>query len=172
MNEKQKKFVLYTLAGCNATQAAIKAGYSEGSAHVQGHRLLSNDKVKAALDEGRARLAEKLDVKAEKLVSRLAEIAFGDLRDYISWGPDGVILKASDELPLAGALASIKFKHDEDGNLEGEIKLESKLKAIEMLGKHLGLFIERSEVKQTVELGMHPADIARAMLQMREGGGA
>lgn len=77
---KREKFAHeYILNGGNATQAAIAAGYSEGSAHVTGSRLLSDAKVSEVIDEQREQLSARYEITEDKLLQRLAQIAFEPL---------------------------------------------------------------------------------------------
>jgi phage terminase small subunit len=72
MNERQKRFVAYYLKDPNATNAAISAGYSEKTAKQIGARLLTNVDVKAAIADGQAKLAAKLEITAEPNLGGLA----------------------------------------------------------------------------------------------------
>jgi phage terminase small subunit len=71
MTPKQAAFVQFYLVDMNATQAAIKAGYSERSAQVTGSKLLSNPMVRKELERGRTALAEQTNITKESLVSDL-----------------------------------------------------------------------------------------------------
>ncbi len=73
LNHRQERFVQEFLVDLNATQAAIRAGYSETTAHVQGCRLLSHDKVSEAIAAGKAELAERAGVTQEWVVEKLRE---------------------------------------------------------------------------------------------------
>ncbi len=69
LNPKQTRFVAEYLIDLNATQAAIRAGYSKRTAQEQGSRLLSNVIVAAAVDAGIAKRAGKLEITAEKVLA-------------------------------------------------------------------------------------------------------
>ena len=75
LTDKQARFVAEYLVDSNATQAAIRAGYSEKTAHSQGPRLLDNVEVKAALAAKQNRVLEKLELTAEKVLSDIDRIA-------------------------------------------------------------------------------------------------
>jgi len=70
---RQKRFVKHYLIEPNATKAAISAGYSENGAEVTGCRLLKNPKVKAAIEEGEAKIAEKLDITAGYVLEKIKD---------------------------------------------------------------------------------------------------
>lgn len=80
LTAKQALFVREYLIDLNATQAAIRAGYSKKTATVQGARLLTNANVKAAVAEASEKRADKLDLNAERVLQAIAEVAFGDIR--------------------------------------------------------------------------------------------
>src|SRR5215472_11089284 len=73
LKERQKRFVKHYLIEPNATKAAVSAGYSENGAEVTGCRLLKNPKVKAAIEEGEAKIAEKLDITAGYVLEKIKE---------------------------------------------------------------------------------------------------
>lgn len=75
LNEKQAAFVREYLVDFNATQAAIRAGYSSKTAGQIGHELLKKPEVQAALKEGQNRLAEATETEAEWVRRRLKEEA-------------------------------------------------------------------------------------------------
>jgi phage terminase small subunit len=72
---RQDKFAREYVKTGNGTQAAIKAGYAETSAHVQGSRLISNAKVSKEIAAHRRRLQERLDISRETLINNAAHIA-------------------------------------------------------------------------------------------------
>ena len=80
LTPKQERFVAEYLIDLNATQAAIRTGYSAKTAEVQGSRLLSNAKIKAAIDAGRQKTAEKLQITREMVLAEYMMLAFCDPR--------------------------------------------------------------------------------------------
>jgi phage terminase small subunit len=137
MTPRQRRFVEEYLVDLNATQAAKRAGYAEGSAW----RVMRNPEVVAGIEKAQAARAERTRVTADKVVEELAKVAFGDPRRLFSWGPDGVILRESSE--LTEAEAAIVSEISETRTAAGgsrRIKLRCKLTALNALGKHLGLF--------------------------------
>ena len=85
------------------------------------------------------------------MVRELAQIAFTDMGDYVTWGPDGVRLKDSSELPEGASAAVLEVSETttEHGRTL-KIKLHDKLGALNSLAKRLGMFIERQEVNAHV----------------------
>ena len=82
LTDKQTRFVAEYLIDTNATQAAIRCGYSRKTAKQQGTRLLSNAVVKAAIRRAQARTLGKLELTAERVLQELARVAFSTVQDH------------------------------------------------------------------------------------------
>lgn len=141
LNDKQRRFVHEYLIDLNATQAAIRAGYSPKTAHSQGPRLLENDEIQAALDEARQERSEKTKIDAAWVLTRLAEEATADVGDL--YHADGH-LKPIHEWPKIwrqGLVAGIDVEEiSVEGVKMGEIKkirLSDRIKRLELIGKHV-----------------------------------
>jgi phage terminase small subunit len=144
---KHERFVAEYLVDLCATQAAIRAGYSKASAHVQAHRLLKNAKVAAAIAAARQRLIAKVEASAERIVAEYARIAFGDVRRVLSWGASGVVtVRPSAELTddEAAMIAEVHDLATANGR-SLKLKLADKLHALDSLARHLGMFVEKRE---------------------------
>jgi phage terminase small subunit len=74
LNPKQARFVAEYLIDSNATQAAIRAGYSPVSAKVTASRLLTKANIAAAVKAGRAKITDRLEITAESLIRDVLEI--------------------------------------------------------------------------------------------------
>src|SRR5215213_1985099 len=88
LTARQARFVEEYLVDLNATQAAIRAGYSARTANEQASRLLANVSVAAAISEALAARAERTQITADQVVEELAAIGFAKLGDYAEWGPE------------------------------------------------------------------------------------
>jgi phage terminase small subunit len=151
LTPKQKRFIDEYLVDLNATQAAIRAGYSKRTACFIGYENLTKPQIKEALGVAQENLSRRTQVTQEQVIAELAAIAFANIGDVMSWGPGGVLMKSAEELPpevLASVADVSNSKGKEGGTIR--IKLHDKLKALELLGKHLGLFVEK------VEVGLRP----------------
>ncbi len=141
MTPRQQRFVEEYLVDLNATRAAKRAGYSAKSASTRGYRLLRNPAVAAAVAKAQDKRAARTRVSADRVVTELAKVAFGDPRRLLSWGPDGVVLRDSSELTEAeAALVSEVSETRTAAGGTRKVKLHCKLTALNALGKHLGLF--------------------------------
>ncbi len=97
LSAKQQAFVDEYLVDFNATQAAIRAGYSKKAAQVQGSRLLSNAMVQRAIEARQTKRAARLDISVDRIEQELARIAFSDMRRYAQWGPTKTALESTKE---------------------------------------------------------------------------
>ncbi len=142
MTPRQRRFVEEYLVDLNATRAAKRAGYTVRSAKDHGYRLLKNPAVAAAVAKAQGRRAARTRVSADRVVTELAKVAFGDPRRLLSWGPDGVVLRDSSELTEAEAalVSEVSETRTAAGGGTRKVKLHCKLTALNALGKHLGLF--------------------------------
>jgi len=144
---KQQRFVDEYLVDLNATQAAIRAGYSAKTAEQQGPRLLGNVGVQAAIVDRQKALQKSTQITQKNVIDELAKIAFGDRRNLMKWGPSGVTLVDSTQISPDDAAAVCEVS--ETINLNGgslKLKTHDKVKALELLGKHLGLFTDKVEI--------------------------
>lgn len=156
LTDKQAAFVAEYLVDLNATQAAIRAGYSERTAYRIGAELLQKTSVAEAIAAGQAKRAQRVEITADRVVAELAKIAFADPRDLMEWGPDGVKLKASADLTeeQAASVAEVSETTTKDG---GSLKLKKhdKVKALELLGRHMGMFKDKVENEISGGLDLH-----------------
>ena len=77
LTDKQQRFINEYPKDFNATQAAIRAGYSANSAGVIAHRLLKNPRVAREIEKRRGEIEEKTDVQIGEIVKELRQLAFG-----------------------------------------------------------------------------------------------
>lgn len=152
LSAKQQRFVDEYLVDCNATQAAIRAGYSERTAKEQGARLLTNVHVSAALAKRQGKLAEKYEVTQERVIQAIAQVAFGDIRKMFD--ENGALRKPSewdDETAASVAGMDVVTVQAGEGAVEyvAKIKRTDRLRAIDQLARHLALYNDRLEVNVT-----------------------
>lgn len=151
LNPQQQRFVqAYLKAGDgNATAAAIKAGYSKKTAHVQGSRLLKHVEVKQALDGAIKKAADKLDLTAERVLQEIARLAFFDIRKLVdNTGKPKPLSELDDDTAAAlVGLDVVNFGNKDSGI--GEVlkfKLADKKGALELAAKYLKLLTDKVEV--------------------------
>lgn len=128
LNDRQQLFAQEYLVDLNATQAAIRAGYSQKTARSQGERLLTNVDIAAAIQRGIKERIEKTQITAERVLLELAAIAFMDIEKLAEVGG----------------------------------KITDKLKALELIGRHLGMFTDKivADIRsRVVDFGANDPDL-------------
>ena len=149
MTKKQKRFIEEYLIDLNATQAAIRAGYSSDTAYSIGNENMKKPEIKACIDKAMAERSRRTGVNADRVLMELAKVAFVNASDVID--ADTATVKA-DALPEdTAAIQSVKVKTFGEDGLEREIKMADKLKALELLGKHLGMFKDKVVLSGSLE---------------------
>ncbi len=147
LTRKQLCFIDEYLIDLNATQAAIRAGYSPETAKEIGCENLTKPNIRARIDKAMAERSRRIGINQDRTIMELARIALvnpADVIDFID-----VLVKddaAPDDL---AAIASVKLRKipTKDGTItEREIKFHDKVRTLELLGKHLGMFKDKVEV--------------------------
>lgn len=139
----QKLFVAEYLKDKNATQAAIRAGYSARTAYSQGQRLLKHVEVSGAIQQRLNRIVEKLEISAERVLQERARLAFFDVRKLLdATGKPKAIHELDDD--TAAALQGLDVANIGNESMGvGEvlkIKMADKNASLTALEKHLGLY--------------------------------
>lgn len=163
MTEKQKIFADEYLIDLNATRAYRKAYPSvkkDETAAAAAARMLRNVNVADYIAERMQARQERTEITQDKVLEELAAIAFARVTDYAEVKDDQVIIK--DTSGLSGnqikAIAGIK-----QGKFGIEVKLSDKEKALELLGRHLGMFKDRVEVSGLEEEKTKLSDLIQQM---------
>ena len=138
MTDKQERFCEEYMIDLNATQAAIRAGYSPKTANEQGSQLLAKLSIQNRIAQLQAEQSRRTGVSADRVVRELAKIAFVNAADLID--PKPASLKSDVSHDDLAAVQSVKVKTFGEDGLEQEVKLADKLRALDLLGKHLGMF--------------------------------
>jgi len=156
------RFVDEYLVDFNATQAAIRAGYSPKTAAAAAARLLRNVNIQAEIARRQKDLQKRTEVSQDRVVKELARIAFANIADYIHvetqtrTKDDGtevtyqtVMFNETQELSADQRAALAVVKQSVNGF---ELKLHDKIKALELLGRHIGMFTDKLEVKGAIDI--------------------
>jgi phage terminase small subunit len=160
LTAKRKRFVDEWLIDFNGTQAAIRAGYSEKTAAATAARLLRNVNIQNEIARRQRDLQKRAEVTQDRVVKELARVAFADASDYVCVetltyeNEDGTVSpvqivspKDTDTLSDDQRAAIAGIKQGANGI---EIKLHDKIKALELLGRHIGMFNDKLDIKATV----------------------
>lgn len=141
LTPKQRRFIDEYLIDLNATQAAIRAGYSKKTAQQIGAENLSKPVIQAEIQKRQAKLQNKLEITQERVLQELAAIAFANGADFAKVVNIGslpmVEMIPTEELTPEKLPAIAGIKANQYGV---EVKLHDKVKALELLGKYLGTF--------------------------------
>lgn len=169
LTAKQEAFCREYLIDMNATQAAIRAGYSSKRADAIGYENLRKPEIAAAIQAAMSARSEETKIDAEWVLRRLARDATADVADlYDELGH----LKPVHDWPMAwrtGLVAGIDTVQERDGaDAEGnpvfvtvrKVRLADRAKLLEMLGKHvnIGAFKDKVEHSGKVSLESLIAD--------------
>ena len=145
LTPKQQRFVEEYLIDLNATQAAIRAGYSEKTAGEIGEQNLKKLEIQKAIQEALQGRKERVQIDADYVLKRLVEIDQMDVLDIMD---DHGNVKPIKDWPKVWRqyISNIETISMDDG--EGwlqKIKWPDKVKNLELLGKHLGMFKDKIE---------------------------
>lgn len=183
LTEKQRLFCMHYIRTFNATQSAIKAGYSADTAFVIGHENLRKPKIADYIRELKANMTDDLFLDARDILRKYAAIAFADITDFMTFGK-----KEIEAMGMFGPLTDdegntimkevnyVDFKESAavDGTIITEakqgkdgvsIKLADKMKALEKLEQYFELLPEN--MKHRVQKEKMQADIAKAQAETK-----
>lgn len=151
LTAKQKRFCEEYLIDLNATQAAIRAGYSVDSAGDIGSENLKKPDIRACIEKAMAERSKRTGINADRVIMELAKIALVNPKNVIDFTKAGVKNDAPDEDLAAVQSVKVKEINTEKGDsIEREVRLYDKTKALELLGKHLGIFKENVNVSANI----------------------
>ena len=167
LTPKQSAFVREYLVDLNATQAAIRAGYSARNADKIGSELLGKTRVKAEIQELMDKRAQKVEITSDRVLMEIGKLAFADIRKIFD--DQGRLLPVHmlpDEISASVSSVEVvtsKIPGTDPVEVEhvSKIKFWDKRASLELLGRHLKLFTDKIEV----DVG---ADLATRMKEARE----
>ena len=147
MTEKQKIFADEYLIDLNATRAYRKAYPNckkDSSADAAARKLLGNTRIQKYISARMEERQKRTEVTQDRVLQELAYIAFARVTDYATVRDDVVKIKNTDELTeeQIRAISGIK-----EGKFGIELKLNDKEKALELLGRHLGMWNDKLDIK-------------------------
>lgn len=182
LTDKQQRFINEYLIDLNATQAAIRAGYSRKTAQMIGSENLSKPIIAEAIDIAMKAKRERNAVTADRVLAELAKIGFADITRAVEWGEalsiesmngdgektgeplivQGVAMIASANLPPEVTAAISEVRKTKDGI---SIKFHDKTAALLNIGKHLGMFTDKVELtgKDGGPINITDSDRAKAL---------
>jgi phage terminase small subunit len=183
LNARHIAFVAEFVVCLNATQAALKAGYSPKTAAVQGSWLLKMPKIAEAIEKARSRAMIKADFDQAKVLGELGLLAFSDVDNYMVDELTGKLVAAPNAPPgVMRAVSAVKYRTvtDEDGRVERtvEFRLWDKPGTLKLAGRHVGLFPGKDQsaieaaaetyVTKLIEKARQEKEAQRALAENRE----
>lgn len=165
LTNKQQRFVDEYLIDLNATQAAIRAGYKNSEyTDTNASKLLENTRIKKAIEQAMAERSRRTGINQDRIILELAKIAFLKADDVIN--SDDASIKPDASPDDLACIQSVKVKTMESNkgtSTEREVRLGDKIKALELLGRHLGMFKDKIEVSGIDKEKTKLDDIIRQM---------
>jgi phage terminase small subunit len=151
LNKKQKRFCQEYIIDLNATQAAIRAGYSEKTAGIQSFHLLKKPNIQSVIQKALENRSIRTQITQDRVLEELARIGFSCVDDYVEWGGSKYKLKESQELTddQKAAISEVSVHKSKDGG-SIKFKLYDKVSALEKIGRHLGMFNDKIDVNMTI----------------------
>ena len=153
LNTRQRAFVAEYVQDFNATQAAIRVGYSSATAGSIAGQLLQTPKIREAIDTASAVRTARTDFKGDKVVAEMSALAHSDLSHYVIDDLGNVTLADGAPPDAMKAVQSIKKKIKttvKDGasttEYDVELRLWDKPTPLKLMGRHVGLFPDKVEV--------------------------
>lgn len=142
LTRKEQMFCDEYLIDFNGARAAAAAGYSVNAAKETASRLLTKNNVAAYIEQRMRERMKRTEISQDRVLQELAAIAFADATDYYISPIEG--MRALKELTpnQRAAIAGIK-----QGAYGTDIKLVDKIKALELLGRHLGMYTDKADVR-------------------------
>ena len=136
-NKRHERFCQEFLIDLNATQAYIRCGYKSKNPNARASELRAKPSISSRIDELKATRSARTGVNQDRVIRELARVAFLDPTQLANMNNATISEDASED--DRAAISSVKVKSGADWT-EREVKFADKLKALELLGKHLGMF--------------------------------
>ncbi len=161
LSDKQLAFALEYFQTFNASESAVKAGYSKRAARVTGHRLLTNANIENYLTILKKEAESKSMITVERLVQELARLAFADISEAFT--DDGKLKKIS-EMNEDVRRAIVSYQMSTNRTV---VKFANKKDAIETIMKYLGAFEKDNDQKRDkiFDLKDVPTDKLRQLIK-------
>jgi phage terminase small subunit len=163
LTDKQRLFVKEYLVDLNATQAALRAGYSPKTAFAIGYENLTKHYIREAVEREMKKREQRIEITADRVLEEFAKIAFTNLPGIVDYSNGMMTISNFEELTDEQKACIKKFKVktmtrlDRDGEATEvdtiELEMNDKLKALEKLGHHLGLFAPKVNAKENGDGG-------------------
>ena len=185
LTEKQARFVEEYLVDLNATEAAKRSGYSDKTAYAIGFENLKKPEIQEAIQVAMNARAERTEINQDRVLLELARIAFADSTDYVRIvstpypttvvDEDGEVQQVIQNVQRVELIDTKRIPPDKRAAISGikegkhgiELKLYDKLRALELIGRHLGMYNDNLQITGKVDTGQ----LDNVLKQLRGDGG-
>lgn len=173
LTAKQERFVAEYLIDLNATQAAIRAGYSKKTAKQMGAENLTKPDIAAAVAESQQKRSERTQITQDRVLAEYAKLAFADIRKAVKWGESVAVVtegEGGEDINLRHSVALLSSSDIDDDTAcaisevsQGKdglrLKMHDKKGALDSVARHLGMFKDKIEHtgKDGIPLTSQPA---------------
>ena len=149
LTPKQKLFCEEYLVDLNATKAAERAGYHPKYKIQYVYKMMNGGRIREYITELMKLRVERTRITSDMVLQEIAAIAFSDIRDYVEQDEEGLKVKPIHTLTAeqARAIKIVTGKPGVSGSIFS-LRLHDKLKALELIGRHLAMFTDRVELPQ------------------------
>lgn len=162
LTEKQRMFCAFYIQSFNATQSAIKAGYSKNIAKEIGYENLTKPHIKKEIKRLKEMYSEELHLDANRILNRHANIAMSDIKDYVSYGmiTKEILSADSEGNPMVEQMEVFGMEMKESDEVDGtlikkikmgkfgiEFELEDRSKSLDFLTRYMGLEESKNDNK-------------------------
>lgn len=143
LTPKQDIFCREYLVDLNATQAAIRAGYSKETAQQMGSENLSKPVIQRRISSYMRERISRIDITQEMVIRELCKIAFANIKEFLHLDENGNTRFIDfDEVDSdkATAISEVTVMYTQTGNKKTKLKMHDKMEALKLIGQHLGMF--------------------------------
>lgn len=150
-NDQHERFCQEYLIDLNGAAAAIRAEFSGKSARSKASQLLTKVNIQERIAELQAGRAKRTEITQDKVLKEFACLGFSNIKRYVDKAAKGFMqFKDIDKISEedARAIEAIKVNYDKNTI---EFKLHSKTKTLEMIGRHLGMFVDKFDVSDDLK---------------------
>lgn len=158
LTAKQQRFVEEYMIDLNATQAAIRSGYSANTAMEQGYQLLQKTSVQEAIQKAMEARSKRTQITADRVLEEYAKIGFSNITDYLKVNDrqvetdtgtetyQVVEIFGTDGIEKEKLAAVSEIKQTKEGIA---LKLHDKKGALDSIARHLGMFVDKQQVEHS-----------------------
>ena len=154
LNDRQTRFCEEYLIDLNATQAAIRSGYSKKTAGQIAEKLLRKAEIQARIGEAKQKRSQRTEITADFVLTGLKEVAERCLQKVpvMEWDYENRCMRQ---------------KTDEEGNGMWEFDSSGANRAFELLGKHVGVFEKDNSQKKPESAPLNDTQVDRILDRLK-----